>query len=156
MTSSREKGRVGDDPEGETEGDEGPNARLSSTHEQRYGRAEREATQHQGPARKPALHLVEGGAGVLLLALRVVVQPLARPHTPEVEAQHGQALLLEGLGRAEHGLEVHHSAVERVGVADHGGGHRFPFGLHEEGLETSRGAGQIERLVRAHAADSIR
>lgn len=151
-----EKGRVGGDPEGKAEDDEGPNPRLPGAHEQGHGRTEREAAEHQRSPGKASLHLVEGGARVVLLTLRVIVLPLAATDAAEVEAQDGQALLLESLGRPEHGLEVHHAAMEGMGVAHHGRRHGFPFGLDEEGFETSRGAGQVERLVRAHAADSIR
>src|SRR5439155_20442357 len=68
----------------------------------------------------------------------------------EVEAQGGQAGMLEGAGRPEHDLEVHDPAVARVGVADHGRSHGRFVGPHEDALEPARGPGDVERLVLPH------
>ena len=84
----------------------------------------------------------ERGARVLLLAVAVVVDAFAAAHAAEVEAQHGEALLLERLRGTEHDLEVHHPAVQRVRVADDGRGHgrasRGPSGSLRDGRRVRR------------------
>ena len=101
----------------------------------------------------PSAELVPGD--VVLLAPAVIVHALGAAHAAEVEAQHGRAVGLEGLGGAEHHLEVHHPAVQRVGVAHDRGRDRLALGVHEHRLQAAGRAGQIERLVASHRASSL-
>jgi hypothetical protein len=101
-------------------------------------------------SRKAPLELVQGRLHVLLLAPAPVVLSFGEADPAEVEAQHGQPLLLQRLGRAEHGLEVHDAAVQRMRVADEGGRRRLALGLHEDGLQASGRAAQEEGFVRSH------
>ena len=82
-----------------------------------------------------------------VLALALVVRPCGATHAAEVEAQHGQALLLKRLGSPEHHLEVHHPAVQRVGVADDRRRGRLALGVHQHRFQAAGRAGEIKSLV---------
>jgi hypothetical protein len=70
------------------------------------------------------------------------VAPFAAADAAEVEAQGGHVLRLQGLGHAEDDLEMHDSALERMGMADDGRGLRRAVREHEDRFETPGGASQ--------------
>ena len=73
-------------------------------------------------------------------------------HAAEVEAQRRQRRApAAALAARNTDLEVHDPAVQRVRVADDGGGRRRAVGVHQDRLEASRGAGDVEGLVLRHA-----
>ncbi len=74
----------------------------------------------------------------------------AASHPPEVEAQRGHVLRLEGLGHAKDDLEVHDPALEGMRVADHGRRLRLVVGKHEDRFEATRGPREVEGLVGRH------
>ena len=84
----------------------------------------------------------------------MVMRPLAAPDAPEVEAEGGQAVLLQCLGRPEHDLEVHDAALKRVGVADDTGRDGRALGQHEDRFQAARRPGDVETFVH-HRTDYV-
>ena len=144
--------RVAEAHEREAEREHRSYARVPRGDAQRHDGAEREAAQHERRSGEAPLQLRERGARVLLLAVAVVVDAFAATHAAEVEAQHGEALLLERLRGTEHDLEVHHPAVQRVRVADDGRGHGRRLGAHQDRFETADGSREVEGLAGRHQA----
>src|SRR5262249_53886060 len=142
---------VGPVAQREAESQGRPHLRGAGGHAQGHARAERESSGHEGPRWEAPLHFAERGQGVVLLAATVVVVALAAAHAAEVEAEGGEAGLLQRLRGAEDHLEVHDAALQRVRVADHRGRYRLSLRMHEQRLQPSRGAREVEALVPGHA-----
>ena len=139
---------------GTAEDEHGADAVVGGADVQRHHGPEREAARDEGQPGEPPRQLVEGGPRVVVLAAPAVVRALAPAHAAEVEAQDREPRRLQRLRRPEDDLEVHHPAVQRVGVAHHRRRHRGRRRVHEDGLEPPGGALEVEALV--HEVDCMR
>ena len=127
---------------GEAEADESFDAGVSAGGAQANVGAEGEAGEEDWPA-EVAVKPVEGGAGVLLLAVCVVECAFAEADASEVEAEHGNAEGGERLHGVIDDLVVHGAASHGVGVADECGvGSVFAAGV-EQGFEFAGGAVEV-------------
>src|SRR6185503_17201234 len=93
-------------------------ARLARAHRQADARAERETGHPERKVRVALREDVERRERVLLLARAAVVSPRRGAHAAEVEAQHGDARLVEGLGGPVDDVVVHRAAAQRVRMAN--------------------------------------
>ena len=68
----------------------------------------------------------------------------ARAHASKVEAQSGDARVVQGLSRAKHSLGVHRTAVKGMGVTDDAGSTGRAGRHAEDGLQVSMGCGNVQ------------
>ena len=134
--SQASRKRVVEHAEREADADELLDARVARADGEADARAEREAGHPQRHAGVALGQELEGRESVVLLAGVAVVTAGRRADATEVEAQHGDAGVVEGLGGAVDDVVVHRAAAERVRVADDGGGDGRG-GLLEDRLELS-------------------
>ncbi len=81
----------------------------------------------------------------------MVVSAFATTNPAKVETQDREARILKCLGDVKQELEVHHAAMERMGMAEQGCRHGLGFRRHENGLESPRRTRDIELLgFRSH------
>src|ERR1035438_9649657 len=110
-------------------------------------RAEGKAGQREGERGIAFAEPGERGAGVFDFAFQVSVLAGARAHAAEVKAQDDDARAAQSAGQTVDHFVVHGAAVERMGMADHGGHPRRDIlGLFEQGFDPAGGTGESERL----------
>ena len=85
--------------------------------------------------RVPLGHQVQRRGQVAVLGAVAVVLARAAPDAAEVEAQNGQAGLLESTGRPVHDVVLHRAAAQGVRVAEHGCCARRTLGFPQDSLE---------------------
>ncbi len=133
--------------EGEPQRNERPDAFVVGSRLERHERAEGKPASQDRQRRKSARQLVHCRMHVVSLAATVIVNAFASSHATEVEAQDREALVLESLRDPEEQLEMHHPAVQGVGVAEYRRRSRGLRWIHEHRFQTSGRASKVEGLV---------
>ena len=128
--------------DGQAESDEAADAGVAAAGAQADVGAEAEAGEEDRQL-VGAVEPVEAGADVVDFAAPIVVRAFAKAGTAEVEAQHGQAEVREGLGGVVHRLGVHGAAAERVRVRHDGGVERLGRTGVEDRLKPAAGAAEV-------------
>ena len=113
-------GAVVDRGDRRAQGDESAHARVGTGGAQADGGAEGESGEDQGEM-EFVVEPVEGGADVVELARPVIVFALAESSAAEVEAQHGEAKVVQRFHGVEDNLVVEGASVDGMRMADDGG-----------------------------------
>ena len=133
-----------DGDDGQAEGDEGADVAVAKRGAQSDSGSEREAGEDDGQG-EFTLEPIESGSHIFDFADAAGVLALAQAGAAEVKTEHGKSEAVERFHGVECDFVVQRSAVERMGMANHGGMRRVGRSGVEESFQASGGTGEEER-----------